>query len=85
MKIRQGFVEVEGHRLAYLAVNEHLARADEPAVVFIHGGVPGTKIVVFQDVGHMPFIESADACARALEAAIDDLSRRLDKREPASP
>lgn len=37
MKIREGFVEVEGHRLAYLAVNEHLARADEPAVVFIHG------------------------------------------------
>lgn len=37
MNIREGFVEVEGHRLAYLAVNEHLARADEPAVVFIHG------------------------------------------------
>jgi hypothetical protein len=37
MKAREGFVEVEGHRLAYLAVNEHLARADEPAVVFIHG------------------------------------------------
>lgn len=37
MKVREGFVEVEGHRLAYLAVNEHLARADEPAVVFIHG------------------------------------------------
>ncbi|MBK6534779.1 MAG: alpha/beta hydrolase [Deltaproteobacteria bacterium] len=37
MKVREGFVEAEGHRLAYLAVNEHLARADEPAVVFIHG------------------------------------------------
>jgi pimeloyl-ACP methyl ester carboxylesterase len=37
MKVREGFVEVEGHRLAYLAVNEHLTRADEPAVVFIHG------------------------------------------------
>lgn len=37
MKIRQGFVEAEGHRLAYLAVNEHLASEDEPAVVFIHG------------------------------------------------
>lgn len=37
MKVREGFVEVEGHRLAFLAVNEHLARADEPAVVFIHG------------------------------------------------
>ena len=37
MQIREGFVEVEGHRLAYLAVNEHLCRADEPAVVFIHG------------------------------------------------
>lgn len=37
MKVREDFVEVEGHRLACLAVNEHLARADEPAVVFIHG------------------------------------------------
>jgi len=37
MKVRQGFVEVEGHRLAYLAVNEHLAGAQEPPVVFIHG------------------------------------------------
>lgn len=37
MKVREKFVGVEGHRLACLAVNEHLARADEPAVVFIHG------------------------------------------------
>lgn len=37
MNIRQGFVEVEGHRLAYLAVNEHAARPGQPAVVFIHG------------------------------------------------
>ncbi|MDO8332193.1 MAG: alpha/beta hydrolase [Fluviicoccus sp.] len=37
MNVREGFVEAEGHRLAYLAVNEHLAREDEPAIVFIHG------------------------------------------------
>jgi pimeloyl-ACP methyl ester carboxylesterase len=37
MKVREGFVEAEGHRLACLAVNEHRVRADEPAVVFIHG------------------------------------------------
>jgi pimeloyl-ACP methyl ester carboxylesterase len=37
VNVREGFVESEGHRLGYLAVNEHLARADEPAVVFIHG------------------------------------------------
>lgn len=37
MKVKNGFVEVEGHRLAYLAVNEHLASAEEPAIVFIHG------------------------------------------------
>ncbi len=37
MNVREGFVDVEGHRLAYLAVNEHLARAEEPAVVLIHG------------------------------------------------
>lgn len=37
MKTREGCVEAEGHRLAFLAVNEHLARAEEPAVVFIHG------------------------------------------------
>ena len=37
MKVREGFVEVEGHRLAFLAVNEHLARPGEAPVVFIHG------------------------------------------------
>ncbi len=37
MNVREGFVDIEGHRLAYLAVNEHLARPDQPAVVFIHG------------------------------------------------
>lgn len=37
MQIREGHVEVEGHRLAYLAANEHLTTDDEPAIVFIHG------------------------------------------------
>jgi len=37
MNVRRGFVDIEGHRLAYLAVNEHVARPEEPAVVFIHG------------------------------------------------
>lgn len=37
MKIREGLVESAGHRLAYLAVNEHLATDDQPAIVFIHG------------------------------------------------
>lgn len=37
MNIREGFVDIEGHRLAYLAVNEHLAQPGEPAEVFIHG------------------------------------------------
>lgn len=37
MNVREGFVEVDGHRLAFLAVNEHLAKPDQPAVVFIHG------------------------------------------------
>lgn len=37
MKVREGFVAIEGHQLAYLAVNEHLARPEQPAVVFIHG------------------------------------------------
>jgi pimeloyl-ACP methyl ester carboxylesterase len=37
MNVREGFVDVGGHRLAYLAVNEHRARPEEPAVVFIHG------------------------------------------------
>ena len=38
MKVRDGFVESEGHRLAYLAVNEHLEnQSDQPAIVFIHG------------------------------------------------
>ena len=38
MNIKEGFVEAEGHRLAYLAVNEGLSQSDEqPAIVFIHG------------------------------------------------
>lgn len=37
MRVREGFVESEGHRLAFLSVNEHLDRPDAPAVVFIHG------------------------------------------------
>lgn len=37
MNIVEGFVESGGHQLAYLAVNQHLADDDEPAIVFIHG------------------------------------------------
>lgn len=37
MDVREGFVETEGHRLAFLAVNEHLDRPHEPAILFIHG------------------------------------------------
>lgn len=37
MQVKEGFVESQGHRLAYLAVNEHLAREEEPSIVFIHG------------------------------------------------
>lgn len=37
MQVTQGFVETQGHRLAYLAVNEHLASDAQPAIIFIHG------------------------------------------------
>lgn len=37
MELREGFVESQGHQLAYLAVNEHLASKEQPGVVFIHG------------------------------------------------
>lgn len=37
MNLEEGFVESEGHRLAYLAVNEHLASKEQPSIVFIHG------------------------------------------------
>lgn len=80
-----------GHQLGriampcYIFVGSHDPVVPASQSLVIAGGVPGAKIVVFQDVGHMPFIESADACARALEDAIDDLSRSRDKREPASP
>lgn len=37
MQVTERFVDIEGHRLACLAVNEHLAQPGEPAVVFIHG------------------------------------------------
>jgi len=38
MKVNEGFVESEGHQLAYLAVNEHLdLQDDQPVIVFIHG------------------------------------------------
>lgn len=37
MNIRKGFVESQGHLIAYLAINEHLVSDDRPALVFIHG------------------------------------------------
>lgn len=38
MKINEGFVESEGHRLGYLSVNEHLLNQNEqPIIIFIHG------------------------------------------------
>ncbi len=38
MNVREGSVESHGHRLGYLAVNEHLlGQDDQPVVVFIHG------------------------------------------------
>lgn len=38
MQVREGFVESQGHQLAFLAVNEHLLVDDEqPVIVFIHG------------------------------------------------
>ncbi|MDX1496255.1 MAG: alpha/beta hydrolase [Salinisphaeraceae bacterium] len=37
MELREGFVEANGHQLAYLSVNEHLANKEQPAIVFIHG------------------------------------------------
>ena len=36
--------------------------------------IPGAKSVVFENVGHMPFIEDPDACSNALERAINDIS-----------
>lgn len=43
MQVREGFVESQGHRLAYLAVNEHLGGQDEPSIVFIHGVLASIK------------------------------------------
>lgn len=37
MKVEERFLESEGHRLACLAINEHLAKDEEPSIVFIHG------------------------------------------------
>ncbi|RMF15582.1 MAG: alpha/beta hydrolase [Gammaproteobacteria bacterium] len=37
MHLREGFVDSEGHQLAWLAANEHLTQTDQPAIVFIHG------------------------------------------------
>lgn len=80
-----------GHELGRIAIPCYVfAGSHDPVVpasqsLVIAGGVPGAKIVVFPGAGHMPFIESADACAHALEAAIDDLSRSQGRREPASP
>lgn len=36
--VREGLVEVEGHKLGYCIVNEHLiGKSEDPIVVFIHG------------------------------------------------
>lgn len=59
----------------YLLVGSHDAVVPASQSQVIADNVPGAKVVEFPKVGHLPFIESADACARALAAAIDDLSR----------
>lgn len=80
-----------GHQLDRIVVPCYLfAGSHDPVVpasqsMVIAGGVPGAKMEAFPEVGHLPFIESADACAHALEAAINDLSRNPNTREPASP
>ena len=66
MNIREGFVEVQGHRLAYLAVNEQLARADEPAVVFIHGVLASVNF--WRDCVQPPFKEGRCWYALSLPA-----------------
>lgn len=67
----------------YVLVGSHDAVVPASQTRVIADGVPGAKVVEFPDVGHLPFIESADACARALEGAIDDLSRRHVRSMPA--
>lgn len=37
MQRREGFVDAQGHQLAYVAVNEHLDTEEQPCLVFIHG------------------------------------------------
>lgn len=37
MTQRTGWVESQGHQLAYVAVNEHLFNDEQPVLVFIHG------------------------------------------------
>lgn len=69
----------------YVLVGSHDKVVPASQAQVIAGGVPGAKVVEFPDTGHLPFIECADACARALESAIDDLSRQTAQRTPASP
>lgn len=78
------------HELGRIAIPSHVFIGSHDAVVsasqsrVIADSVPGATVVEFPDTGHLPFIECADACERALESAIDDLSRRHVKSTPAS-
>lgn len=81
-------IERELGRIAipcYVFAGSHDPVVPASQSLVIAGRVPGAKLVVFPDVGHMPFIESADACARALEVALADLSRSHGKRTSTSP
>lgn len=77
------------HELGRISVPSYVLVGSHDAVVpasqsrVIAEGVPGARVVEFPDTGHLPFIECADACARALESAIDDLSRRHVQPTPA--
>lgn len=68
----------------YVFVGGHDAVVPASQSRVIAGSVPGAKVVEFPDVGHLPFIECADACAHALESAIDDLSRHHGRSMSAS-
>lgn len=82
--------------IAALEIADQLHRIDMPCYIFygthdpvvpieqslvLIREIPNAKSVVFQNVGHMPFIEDFDAYCNALELALKDItdSRRIDQ------
>ena len=58
-------------RPALVIVGEHDRTTTPRAARVLHGGVPGSELVVLADTGHMSFVEATDDYVAAIRGFLD--------------